>query len=317
MTIYGIDVSNHQREFNFAAAKAEGYDFATHKVTESNNYKDPYWPRARAEMAKHFPGRFGGYHFWRRSASADSQAALLESHIGDKSIPIQLDFEDTDARGVTRVELDAIINAIQSRGMRIFINYIPRWYWQGNMGSADLNTGHPLWASNYGTNGVDYGSTLYSRQGADNAPGWADYGNAKVAILQFGEHGRVAGQQIDVNAYRGTPAQLDALFGGKAAVGTPEEVLFQETGSQEVGKFPGFKARRWGFADEHQPNFTQTDFMREVDREVNSVFDLANAPTIDQATLVGQVLAARAEGKQNAAKLDAILSILQSSHKTI
>lgn len=35
MTIYGIDISNHQRDFDFAAAKREGFVFATHKVTEA------------------------------------------------------------------------------------------------------------------------------------------------------------------------------------------------------------------------------------------------------------------------------------------
>ena len=316
MTQFGLDVSNHQRDFDFARAAAEGYTFATHKITESNNYKDPYWPRALNEMRKHFPGRFAGYHFWRRSASPESQAALLAEHIGDLSVPIQLDFEDEKARGVTRAELDAIVNAIQARGMRVVIDYIPRWWWEGYMNKADLaGTGRPLWSSNYGPNAVNYGSTLYANRGGDNGPGWEGYGGGNVAVWQFGEHGQVAGQQIDVNAFKGSIEDLTKLFGkveAEVALDKPTEILQQETGSPVPGQFPGWKARRWGIADADQPSFTQTDFNREIDREINSVFSIddASAPAIEApaATLVGQVLAIRKELKVVHKKLDQLLS---------
>ncbi|OLT33687.1 hypothetical protein BJF84_21365 [Rhodococcus sp. CUA-806] len=119
MTLYGVDVSNHQGNFNFGAAKAEGFSFATHKITEGNSYKDPYWPRALEQMREHFPGRFGGYHFWRRG-DANRQADLLLAHIGDPTVPIQLDFEDTDAaKNVSLDEMFGIIRAIEDRGMRV------------------------------------------------------------------------------------------------------------------------------------------------------------------------------------------------------
>lgn len=320
MTQFGIDVSNHQRNFDFAGAAAEGYTFATHKITESNNYKDPYWPRALNEMRKHFPNRFGGYHFWRRSASAESQADLLAQHIGDLSVPIQLDFEDTSASGVTRAELDAIVNAIQARGMIVFADYIPRWYWQGAMNSADLGgTGRPLWASDYGPNNTGYGSSLYDARGGDAGPGWNSYGGGSVGVWQFGEKGLVAGQSVDVNAIRGTIEDVEKLIGKAKPVGNhsvPEKVLEQETGSTIPGEFPGWKARRWNLNDADQPTFTQTDFNREIDREINSVFsiDETAAPAIEtpDATLVGQVLATRKELKIVHAKLDRLLAILEA-----
>ena len=310
MTQFGLDVSNHQRNFDFARAAAEGYTFATHKITESNNYKDPYWPRALAEMQKHFPGRFAGYHFWRRSASAASQADLLAAHVGNLSVPIQLDFEDTGAQGVTRQELDDIVNAIQARGMKVIIDYIPKWYWDGNMRRANLaGTGRPLWSSNYGPNNSDFGSRLYEARGGDGGPGWEGYGGGNVAVWQFGEKGQVAGQQIDVNAFKGSLEELETLFGKVVAMADkPTEILVQETGSPNPGEFPGWKARRWGITDEHQPSFTQTDFNREIDREVNSIFSIddASAPAIDTpgATLVGQILAIRKELKIVHAKVD-------------
>jgi hypothetical protein len=70
MTLYGIDVSNHQKNFDFAAAKREGFVFATHKVTEGDGYRDPYWPRARDQMCEHFPGLFGGTSATHRSRSS-------------------------------------------------------------------------------------------------------------------------------------------------------------------------------------------------------------------------------------------------------
>ncbi len=54
----------------------------------------------------------------------------------------------------------------------------------------------------------------------------------------------------------------------------------------------------WRYAPEDQQvRRSQTDFLREIDRELNSVFDVADAPASGKGTLVGQVLALRKEVK--------------------
>lgn len=235
MTLYGIDVSNHQREFNFAAAKREGFVFATHKVTESDDYRDPYWPRARDQMREHFPGLFGGYHFARNHVDVNRQADALLAHLGDPSIPVQLDYEDTDTRG-SMDNMKALIRAIEERGMRVFANYLPRWYWTGHMGAPRLDGTPPIWNSHY-VLGTGYASVLYP---GDSHAGWAEFHTdaPPVVILQFSERGQVAGQSIDVNAFRGTEEELRALFGSAQPKGEPVTDLVEQ-GAGQLHPQPG------------------------------------------------------------------------------
>lgn len=57
----------------------------------------------------------------------------------------------------------------------------------------------------------------------------------------------------------------------------------------------GWPAWRHGIPDDQQVKHSQTDFLRGIDREVNSVFDVKDAPTGDKGTLVGQILSLRRE----------------------
>lgn len=216
---WGIDVSNHQGSFDFAAARAEGFTWATHKVTEGAGYRDPYWPRARDHMHENFPGTFGGYVFCRTASHPEAEADTLLAHLGDTSIPIQVDYEDTTGGGSVD-DLWARIHAIQARGMRVFSVYLPRWFWSSRMGSAPLGPIPPLWNSHYVT-GTDYASRLYP---GDHFAGWAPFADGTpVTLLQFTETARVAGQTIDANAYRGSADDLRALFAGAPTTPTTEE----------------------------------------------------------------------------------------------
>ncbi|AEV52146.1 lysin [Rhodococcus phage RGL3] len=212
--LYGIDVSNHQGEFNFAAAKSEGFVFATHKVTEGTGYRDPYWARARREMEAHFPGRWGGYVFCRTNTDPAAEARYFYDAVGgDTTVPVQIDYEDT-TNGGSGADLFARVRAFQDLGFRLLPIYVPRWFWEGRMGRPDLSgLPVPIWNSHY-ARGVDFASTLYDGHTAKNAA-WADMGGKPVGILQFSETARVAGQLIDVNAFRGTESELDALFGSE------------------------------------------------------------------------------------------------------
>lgn len=261
-TLWGIDVSNHQKEFDFAAAKREGFAFATHKITEGDFYRDPYWPRALDQMREHFPGAFGGYHFWRKNSNPERQADLLLLHIGDPSVPIQLDFEDTDQprNSVTRGDLDAILKAISDRGLRVFTDYLPRWYWEGWMNSCDMSGAPVIWNSDYGNHRSGYASNIYP---GNHDAAWRNFGSHPVAILQFSEKGWVAGlNNIDVNAFRGNQDELRALFAGQSKAGEItvseadriirelkeyigpvvsdlKDVRFELTGSRDNPNYPG------------------------------------------------------------------------------
>lgn len=233
MNHWGIDVSNHQREFNFSAAKSEGFTWATHKVTEGTGYKDPFWPRARREMQQHFPGRWGGYVFCRTNTDPNREADFFMEHAGGTDFPVQVDYEDTTNGG----NLDDLLRrcrAYTDRGYKLLPVYVPRWFWSGHMGSPDLS-GLPveIWNSHYVT-GTGFASTLYGNH-SQLPQAWADMGGKRVSILQFTEKALVAGQLIDANVFRGSDAELAAVFGGATTSGgtvadTPQLVLDQLAG---------------------------------------------------------------------------------------
>ena len=92
-------------------------------------------------------------------------------------------------------------------------------YWEHMPGGEPSMQGlGALWCSNYGANnGAGDPRSLYAREGGDRHPGW-DYplGDRKPDLLQYGSRGIVAGQpDVDINAYRGTRGELEALFTGK------------------------------------------------------------------------------------------------------
>lgn len=201
-TVFGIDISNHQGNFDFAAAKREGFTFATHKILEidGNEYPDNYWPRAKHEMQQHFPGRWGGYVFCHKANDPRHEADRLAFHAGSTDFPLQIDYESK--YGGNLDDLWARYNEFVAVGFTHFLPvYIPRWYWAGTMGSPDLTDFPlPVWNSDYGNNGRSGdGKGIYPGAGDR---GWVPFGRKPVAILQYTERGWVAGQAVDCNAIR-------------------------------------------------------------------------------------------------------------------
>jgi hypothetical protein len=197
-TTYGIDISNHQREMDIAAVKREGFEFLFAKVSEGLSYKDPYWARNRDEARRHGL-LLAGYHYVR-PGSADAQADLFVSHLGDKAIPAMLDFEE----GSGNIDqFWAVLRAIEARGAKVRLSYIPKWYWE-RIGKPDLSAVPGLFSSNY-VNGSDYASRLYP---GNSGAGWNPYGGATPLIWQFTSSAKVAGLLVDADAFKGTPDQL-------------------------------------------------------------------------------------------------------------
>ncbi|MFH5211441.1 peptidoglycan DD-metalloendopeptidase family protein [Antrihabitans sp. NCIMB 15449] len=257
VTQFGIDVSNHQRNFDFARARAEGFTFATHKITEGT-WRDPYWPRAREQMAQHFRDRWGGYVFCKVGTNPDAEADATLAHAGGTDFPLQIDYEDLDRNGNIG-DLLARVNALQARGFRLLPIYLPRWYWQGRMGAPDLSgLPVPIWNSDY-VNGGGFASQLYP---GDNYKGWAPIGGKDVAILQFSESASVAGQQIDVNAYRGTELQLAALFAG---IPNLEEAIMSKADEELGKKFPS----RSKYRKDNEPVDTLAGFVLNIDARIH------------------------------------------------
>jgi hypothetical protein len=217
MTLYGIDISPFQAGLTLDKVKAQGYTFVTARVLSFPEISgtvhmvaDPSYASFR-DQAKKQGLLFAAYVMVHTQYTPAQHAALIASVIGDRNIPIMLDWESD---GVPSVPSFAFVlqcfDELVKRGLRVADLYAPHWYWQ-RMGSPALNVrGWALTNSNYGANAAGYASALYP---GDNSTGWAGFGGLPVTKLQFGSRGRLDGYggNVDVNAYRGTLAQLKAL----------------------------------------------------------------------------------------------------------
>ncbi|AYB69534.1 lysin A [Mycobacterium phage Yeet] len=200
---WGIDISNHQGEMDLNRVKAEGFDFIWCKVSEGANYRDPFWPGNR-DKARAAGLILAGYHYVRTGDPA-AQAKTFVEHLGDKSIPAMLDFED----GSGNIEQFWAVKAeIEKLGVQVRLSYIPDWYWE-RIGKPDLSKVPGLISSEY-VSGTGYASVLYP---GNSSNFWKAYGGRTPDVLQFTDRALVAGKSVDANAFRGTPDKLRRLLG--------------------------------------------------------------------------------------------------------
>ncbi|MGW5267274.1 glycoside hydrolase family 25 protein [Rhodococcus sp. NPDC003994] len=207
MTIWGIDIASYQAGIDLKRVRAEGFDFVIAKATEGDSYTNPEYVRQR-DGARANGLAFCAYHYVQAKPSAAAQVDRFERAEPDKNVPVMLDHE----HGSGGVDvLRAVHTEFVRRGHRVVLTYLPRWYWAEHIGKPDLTGLPPLMASDYGPERAGYASVIYP---GDQDRGWTGYGGLNVSILQFSQKGRVAGMNVDVDAFRGTRAELDALFNG-------------------------------------------------------------------------------------------------------
>lgn len=150
---------------------------------------------------------------------------------------------------------------------RIMAWYIPRWFWAWrdkapSLGQPDLRGLHgPLVQSHY-AGGDGTPAQIYANAGGDAGTGWDDlYGGRYPDIWQFSAGADVAGasNSTDINAFRGTLAELGAVL----------------TGAQKTKEIDMFMRRRgtnvW-LVENHQarilPDFESVQFyMKELGYE--------------------------------------------------
>lgn len=153
----------------------------------------------------------GAYH-WLTSAPAGAQLdhylGRLAKVGGPDGMLCAVDVEDT-AAPPTWATLRAFVSGWQERtGGHPLILYSGAWWW-GPRGWPGATLTPHLWHSRYVT-GSGPGSVLY---GAVPESWWSPaYGGwAQATLLQFTSSALVAGQRVDVSAFRGTREQLLAL----------------------------------------------------------------------------------------------------------
>lgn len=195
MSLYYADIASYQAGLNLS-----GVPFVVVKATEGTSYFNPTYAGFKSQAASKGI-KFAAYHAFH-AGNAAAQADFAFSKVG-AGTPLMLDWENF---GDNPNLNDAVqfIDRYRARGGSIRMVYLPKWYWQGNIGSPNLK---PL---------VDRGCLLVASNynGPENAAGWASFGGMPVWALQFSSTYPFNGQQIDMNNYHGTIAQLWADITG-------------------------------------------------------------------------------------------------------
>lgn len=203
MTIFGPDISNNNGVVDIDRVANEGFDFVFAKVSEGAFFGDRFWPKTRDWCAA--KGLICiGYHYVRTD-DPDHQATMFANNGGGNKV--MFDFE-AGSGGIDNFW--NCVRAFNSRGIQVVLSYIPRWYWQGTMGSPNIaNIPGLLIQSSY----VSASGTASGIYPGDNSPYWNGFGGHAVDILQFSDKATIAGLSMDVNAFRGTRQQLAGLLG--------------------------------------------------------------------------------------------------------
>lgn len=197
MTIQFPDISSYESGISLANMVA-----VLIKATEGTTYTNPDFSRAWSDaQSRELPA--AAYHFLHHDSDPATQAQHFHDVAGDA--PCMLDVE-TASNGTMATVADCLAFATKLRSLGGYVRlvYFPHWYWM-KLGQPDLTplaqAGMALISSNY---------TAYS----DTGPGWASYGGMTPMIWQFTDAASLNGFTVDMNAYKGTAAQLAAYLNG-------------------------------------------------------------------------------------------------------
>ena len=137
MTIAYPDLSNHNGSMPLQAGTVACFA----KSSEGTGYRDDYYPHFKAEAGR-VGALFGAYHFLREGNGA-AQARFAYSIVGP-GVPMMIDFEPEYDQNGNPISLPSVADAIafrdtyRSLGGLVRLNYLPRWYWAGHLGSPSL-----------------------------------------------------------------------------------------------------------------------------------------------------------------------------------
>lgn len=211
----GVDVSRHQGNIDWGAARASGIEFAYIKATEGTGYVDP-------KVDQHLTGArssglvTGLYHFARPDTNTGVQdgehfAAEVNarSAAGPGNLPPCLDLEETKPGQFTGIDLvdwvsDFLATARRITARRQFILYGSAAFLRDRLRGLDwLDRDCLVWVAHYG------------RKPAE--PGWAD---DRTVMHQYTSSGRIAGYHANIDRNI-CWVDLATLTGGGGVPGPP------------------------------------------------------------------------------------------------
>ena len=223
-TLVGTDISEHQNGMSLRRAASEGISFAIIRTTDGT-YKDSCY-RSHLEDAESAGLVTAAYHYLRNPNEGTTVAQQVRASLevmGDKKRPIWIDVETPAGLHVDHIR--QCKREFEKHGVRVIgcYSYVP--YWEGHVAphEPDSHEFGAFWVAAYGQN--PYGKPRDIYPGDQHRQWNHPLGNQKPVMWQYGSNAQVAGYSVDINAYRGTKAELRALFSGKAA---PDEELSEE-----------------------------------------------------------------------------------------
>ena len=189
----GVDVSEHQREFDFT-----GFDFAILRTTDGT-YRDHAFA-AHLANALAAGVEVAAYHYLRapgEGEGVDKQISAALEVMGDARLPVWIDVESP--AGLTLADVSAAHRALTTAGVAVEGIYTTARYWRGHMLLADAHAFGKLWLAHWGTNPT-------TDPFRDELPSSSDWpkklGMPEPAVWQFTSRGRVGGVEVDLNLAR-------------------------------------------------------------------------------------------------------------------
>jgi lysozyme len=206
--VEGVDVSYYDGNVDWASVKASGRQFAIARVSDGTGFMDPQfasnWSGIKAAgMVR------GVYQFYRPEDDAIAQANIVISgvgSIGPGDLPPVLDVEVTDGESNATIVggITTWVSQIRSKlGVEPMI-YASPGFWDGLSGTSGLSDTH-YWVANWGVSCPELASP------------WSSF-----SVWQYSDTGSVSGisDQVDLDRFNGTLAQLLAFAGGGGGGGT-------------------------------------------------------------------------------------------------
>ena len=206
-TPWGIDVSHHQGDIDWAMVRQQGVNFAFMKATEGGTYVDPKfklnWKEAKAHGI-----RRGAYHFFRPKsdlvAQIDNFSRVLGGvEVGDLPPVIDTEVPADWSRLNSKQSVDLIVGFIDGIRKNLGAKVHPIVYLSPSFADDVLKNDsrlkeYPLWVAHY---------TAADRP---RVPKPWDF----WTFWQFTENGTVAGIKgnVDINRFNGQADRLEALL---------------------------------------------------------------------------------------------------------
>ena len=203
--LFGIDVSHHQGDIDWALVKASGVNYCFVKATEGSTWKDRKFDFNWNQLKAHGIIR-GTYHFFRPNAPIERQVNNLVSKVGKLEpgdLPPVLDAEVPDSW--TRFSLnkrlqmidDWMIGVEEGLGIEPILYLSPSFADEILKGSKRVKK-YTLWLAHY-----------TSRPSPRVPAPWDDW-----TFWQYSETGRLDGiktNTVDLNRFKGSLEDLKKL----------------------------------------------------------------------------------------------------------